>query len=130
MNVNLNVKWIKGESAVSEQIIDTFTRRAADAVSRRTSLVVLAGTALTAVTATPSAARGGRKGKKRKKRNDGDSNAIGPLAQARCASQADQCRAIFTDLCQDAQCLSRIFCCNPLATCDADGALACIFADI
>jgi hypothetical protein len=127
MNVNLNVKWIKGESAVSEQIIDTFTRRAAGAVSRRTSLLALGGMALTAMTAAPAAARGG---KKRKKRNDGDSNAIGPLAQARCASQADQCRAIFTDLCQDAQCLSRIFCCNPLATCDADGALACIFADI
>jgi hypothetical protein len=127
MNVNLNVKWIKGESAVSEQIIDTFTRRAAGAVSRRASLLALGGMALTAMTAAPAAARGG---KKRKKRNDGDSNAIGPLAQARCASQADQCRAIFTDLCQDAQCLSRIFCCNPLATCDADGALACIFADI
>jgi hypothetical protein len=127
MNVNLNVKWIKGESAVSEQIIDTFTRRAAGAVSRRTSLLALGGMALTAMTAAPAAARGG---KKRKKRNDGDSNAIVPLAQARCASQADQCRAIFTDLCQDAQCLSRIFCCNPLATCDADGALACIFADI
>jgi hypothetical protein len=112
---------------VSEPIIDTVRRHAAVAVSRRASLLALSGVALTAMTAAPAAARGG---KKRKKRNDGDSNAIGPLAQARCASQADQCRAIFTDLCQDAQCLSRIFCCNPLETCDADGALACIFADI
>jgi hypothetical protein len=115
---------------VSEQIIDTVRRHAAGAVSRRASLLALSGVALAAMAATPSAARAGKKGKKRKKRNDGGSNTIGPLAQARCVSQVDQCRAIFTDLCQDAQCLSRIFCCNPLATCDADGALACIFADI
>jgi hypothetical protein len=115
---------------VSEPIIDTVRRHAAVAVSRRASLLALSGVALAAMAATPSAARAGKKGKKRKKRNDGGSNTIGPLAQARCASQADQCRAIFTDLCQDAQCLSRIFCCNPLETCDADGALACIFADI
>jgi hypothetical protein len=89
--------------------------------------------ALAALTAIPAAAKGGKGGKKRKKRKGGDggsSNAGEQLAQARCASQVDQCRAIFTDLCQDAQCLSRITCCNPLATCDAAGALACIFADI
>jgi hypothetical protein len=118
---------------VSEEIIDTVSRHAAGAVSRRVSLLALGGMALAAMTAVPAAAKGGKKGKKGKKRkggNEDNGNAIGPLAQARCAGQVDQCRAIFTDLCQDAQCLSRITCCNPFATCDADGALACIFADI
>jgi hypothetical protein len=115
---------------VSEQIIDTITRRAAGAVSRRTSLLALGGMALVAVTAAPSAAKGGKKGKKPKKRKGGngsDGTGFGPLAQARCASQVDQCRAIVTDLCEDAECLGKIVCCAPLATCNADGALACLF---
>ena len=109
--------------------IDIVSRRAANAVSRRTSLLALGGLALAVITAAPSAAKGGKKHKKRKGGNGSDSSGFGPLAQARCASQVDQCRAIFTDLCQDAQCFSRIICCNSLATCNADGALACIFAD-
>jgi hypothetical protein len=111
---------------MSEQIIAAVTRRAAGAVSRRASVLALGGMVLAAV---PSAAKGGKKGKKGKKRNAGDGTAIGPLAQARCASQTDQCRAIFLDLCRDSQCLSNIICCNSLATCDADGALACLFSD-
>ena len=115
---------------MSEQIIDIVTRRAADAGSRRASLLALGGMALAAMTAAPSAAKGGKKGKKRKGGNEDNGNAIGPLAQARCAGQVDQCRAIITDLCQDAQCLSRITRCNPFATCDAEWRPACIFADI
>ncbi len=117
---------------MSEQIIDAVSRHAADAVSRRASLLALAGMALAAVTAVPSAAKGGGRGKKRKKRKGGNedtSTGIGPLAQARCASQFDQCREIITVLCRDSGCLDKLICCNSFATCDAAGALACIFPE-
>jgi hypothetical protein len=114
---------------VSEQIIDTVRRHAAGAVSRRASLLALSGVALAAMAATPSAARAGKKGKKRKKRNDGGSNSIGPLAQARCVSQVDQCRQTITAICGsgDSECLAKVVCCDSFATCNAVGALACIF---
>ncbi len=87
---------------MSEEIIDTVSRRAADAVSRRTSLLALGGVALAAMTAIPSAAKGGKGGKKRKKRKGGqggNGNAGQQLAKIRCASQADQCRSVFTQIC-------------------------------
>jgi hypothetical protein len=116
---------------VSEQIIDSVTRHAAGAVSRRASLLALGGMVLAAMTAVPAAAKGGNKGKKRKKRNAGDGTAIGPLAQARCASQIDVCRQTIAAICGsgDSECLAKLACCDFFATCNAGGALACIFPD-
>jgi hypothetical protein len=117
---------------VSEEIIDTVSRHAAGAVSRRVSLLALGGMALAAMTAVPAAAKGGKKGKKGKKRKGGaggSSNAGEQLVQARCASQVDQCRTSFTPVCQgDAGCLARLSCCDLFATCDGTGAISCLFA--
>jgi hypothetical protein len=123
-----NEKVRHGRGYMSERIIDTVSRRAADAASRRASLLALGGMALAAVAAAPSAASAGKKRKKRKKRGGGNGNAIGPLAQARCASQVDQCRTSITALCEgNADCLALLSCCNSFVTCDAVGALRCIF---
>ena len=113
---------------MSEQIIDTVSRRAADTRSRRASLLALGGMALAAVTAAPSVAKGGKGGKKRKKRNGGNGNTGEQLAQAKCASQGDQCRASLAALCQGSECLSRLICCDFFATCDAPTGLKCIAA--
>ena len=113
---------------MSEQIIDTFSRRAANAVSRRASLAALGAIALTAVTAAPSVVKGGKGGKKRKKRNGGNGNTGEQLAQAKCASQGDQCRASLAVLCQGSECLSKLVCCDFFATCDAPTGLKCIAA--
>jgi hypothetical protein len=115
---------------VSEEIIDTVSRRAADTVSRRASLLALGGMALAALTAVPAAAKGGKGGKKRKKRKGGDggrSNAGEQLAQARCASQVDQCRTSVSGFCDPEDCPAQLSCCDMFATCNAVGALACIF---
>jgi hypothetical protein len=109
---------------VSEQIIDAVTRHAADAVSRRASLLALGGMALAAV---PSAAKGGKKRKKRKGGAGGSSNAGQQLAQVRCASQVDQCRASVSGFCDPEDCPAQLSCCDFFATCNAVGALACIF---
>jgi hypothetical protein len=111
---------------MSAQIVDTITRRAAGAVSRRASLLTLGGMALAAV---PSAAKGGKKRKKRKRGAGGGSNAGQQLVQARCASQVAQCRTSFTPICQgDAGCLARLSCCDLFATCDGTGAVSCLFS--
>ena len=116
---------------MSEQIIDTITRHAASAVSRRASLAALGGMALAAVTALPSTAKGGKRGKSRKKRNGGNGssgNAGEQLAQAKCASQGDQCRASLAALCRGSECLSKLICCDFFATCNAPTGLKCIGA--
>jgi hypothetical protein len=89
--------------------------------------------ALAAMTAIPSAAKGGKGGKGGKKRNKrkggdgGNGNAGEQLAQARCASQADQCRTSVSGFCDPEDCPAQLSCCDLFATCNAVGALACIF---
>jgi hypothetical protein len=109
---------------VSEQIIDSITRHAAGAVSRRASLLALGGMVLAAV---PSAAKGGKKRKKRKGGAGDRSNAGQQLAQARCASQVAQCRASVSGFCDPEDCPTQLSCCDFFATCNAAGALACMF---
>ena len=112
---------------MSEEIIDTVSRRAADAVSRRASLLALGGMALAAMTAIPGAAKGGKGGKKRKKRKGNSGNAGEQLAQAKCASQVDQCRTSVSGFCDPEDCPAQLSCCDFFATCNAVGALACLF---
>jgi hypothetical protein len=112
---------------VSEEIIDTVTRRAADAVSRRASLLALGGMALAAMTAIPAAAKGGKGGKKSKKRKGNSGNAGEQLAQAKCASQVDQFRTSVSGFCDPEDCPAQLSCCDFFATCNAVGALACLF---
>ena len=113
---------------MSEEIIDTVSRRAADAVSRRASLLALGGMALAAVATSPAAAKAGKRGKRRKKRKGDSGNIAEQLIQARCASQGDQCRTIFAQICNGgADCLASLRCCDSFATCDAVGALSCFF---
>ena len=125
---------------MSEQIIDSITRHAAGAVSRRASILALGGMALTAVAAVPTSAKGNKNGKNRKDRKKNNKGAVGvvtrtptgptgeQLSQARCASQGDQCRTFVTEVCEDEGCLRALICCDQFATCNAAAGLNCIFA--
>ena len=112
---------------MSEEIIDTVSRRAGDAVSRRASLLALGGIALAAMTAIPSAAKGGKGGKNRKKRKRNSDDAGEQLAQAKCANQVDQCRTSVSGFCDPEDCPVQLSCCDLFATCNAVGALACSY---
>ena len=130
---------------MSELIIDSITRHAADAVSRRASILALGGMALAAVSAVPASAKGKKKGKNRKdrKKATGGGEVVSPtpaapaptgptgeqLAQTRCAAQGAQCRAFLTAACGDSQdCLEALICCDQFATCNAATGLSCIFS--
>ena len=112
---------------MSEQFFDTVSRGAAGVSTRRTSLLALGGVALAAMTAVPSAAKGRKGGKKGKKRKGDGGNAGKKLAQARCARQVDQCRAAVSGFCDSGDCPAQLSCCDFFATCNAVGALACMF---
>ena len=68
--------------------IDTLTLRAADAVSRRRSLLALGGAAVASAAVGPSLSRAGKDAKKARKRK-----------KKKCRRQIDQCRTFFLELC-------------------------------
>jgi hypothetical protein len=97
--------------------IDTLTRYAAGAMSRRGSLRLLGGAGLASVLATPVAARPG-KGRKN--------------ARRRCTRQKAQCLAFFKAYCaplEEPQACeaSWVPCCESFAACRAGAGIACIF---
>jgi hypothetical protein len=122
--------------AMNEQIFDTFTRRATQAVSRRSSLAALSGAALAAgLLATPitTAAKGnkGNKGKKAKQE-----------ANKRCTQQEGQCHDAVQVFCAPVApastesvtaegtpefCRQQFSpCCEFFANCDARTGVACL----
>ena len=104
---------------MSEQIV-AVTRRAAEALSRRASLMVLAGAALAAATALPAtgtAAKAGKNGRKR--------------AERKCRTQGSQCRASVAQLCETntLDCDRVLPCCDLFARCQAPQGIRCICED-
>jgi hypothetical protein len=109
---------------MSEQTFDAFTRRAANAVSRRSSLAALSGVALAAglLAQTTSAAKD-NKAKKTKKK-----------ARKKCKRQVDQCLDALPSVCEAVfgpadvpECV--LFfdeCCEPLRGCNVSEAAACL----
>jgi len=100
---------------LSDRAIDLISRRTADALSRRGSLLALGGLAL--ATAIPASTAKAAKGKNRKKRKQ------------ICQRQIAPCEAFFAALCfGDPACEAEFFpCCAPLADCDSAGVLECLF---
>ena len=97
-------------------------RRAAEAMSRRASLLTLGGAVLARVMAAPRTAQAGKESKKAKKR-----------VKRTCKRQVGACRAFFTELCAtDPECdeeeMERVFpCCELLENCEAGDSVACFF---
>jgi hypothetical protein len=93
---------------------DAFTRQAADAISRRTSLLAIGGATLTAV-AAPSIARA------KKKKN-------------KCRKQKGKCEEAVRELCEnqncqktEEQCLSILLpCCEFFSNCNAKQGVTCL----
>ena len=106
---------LRREFSLSDRAIDVISRRTADALSRRGSLLALGGLALAA--SVPASTVKGRKGKNRKKR------------RKTCQRQVAPCQAFFTAICfGDPDCEAEFFpCCEQLANCDSAGLLECFF---
>jgi hypothetical protein len=102
---------------MNSQVLESVTRRAAAAVSRRSSLVTLGGTALAASLAMPGVSEAKKKkGKDCKKKE-----------KQRCSNDTADCIATLqaTPSC-DATCVALLTpCCE---TCSANGFLTCFLA--
>ena len=122
---------------MKEHTFDAMTRRAANQVSRRTSLAALSAAGLAALAAPlPADAK--------KKKNDNDckkdkqqctqdlavctAQAADCSAQAAlCAAQVDQCTTFLTVVCEgNSDCLDSVACCSRLEDCDFNGFFACL----
>jgi hypothetical protein len=101
---------------MSMRAFDAITRETAEAVSRRGSLLTLAGAALATLrTGNRAAANKTRKHTKKK----GDVNQL-------CKRQVGQCLAFFIPQCEDAACHARInLCCPEFGTCSLSGFYDC-----
>ncbi len=109
---------------MSDRAIEVISRRAADALSRRGSLLALGGLALAAAmpASTAKADKNRHKHKhKKKKKNNGT---------VLCQGQVAPCQAFFSGLCMgDDDCVAEFVpCCAPLATCNSVGLLDCLFS--
>jgi hypothetical protein len=107
------------EIAMNEATIDTVARRTASGMSRRTSLLTLAGVAMSATAPSPAATEA------RAKRKNGKGKAL-------CKRLRDQCRRAIDDVCADAAfpetCRAEFLPgCDPLARCNAEAAIRQIF---
>jgi DNA polymerase II large subunit len=115
------------------QSFEIFSRRAAKAITRRTSLAPLGAAGLAAITHVTTADAKNKNNDKKKNRADkkAKKECQAQLAQCatqstQCASQVDACTTVLTGRCQgDPDCLALIACCPILGTCDASAFLAC-----
>lgn len=100
---------------MSARAFDALTRHAADAVSRRGSLLALGGAALAAA-AVEKPARARQKAKKQVKK--------------KCKRQVAPCRSFFAGVCfGDPECEAALFpCCDFLAKCDSGAMFECLFS--
>jgi hypothetical protein len=104
------------ENSMSEHTFDTFTRQAAAAVSRRTSLAALGAAALvTGVASSPTiAAKDNDKDKKKAKK-------IKKKFKKQCNQQKDQCRSILIG----AGAAEALICCE---SCFSNDVLSCLIS--
>jgi hypothetical protein len=107
---------------VSEPTFDTFTRRAAEALSRRSSLRTLGGAAVVAGLVAPVVAEAKKGGKGKKNKN-------------KCKKQVSRCKEGLADICavffdpgeETALCVDLFAeCCEFLRSCNVAQGAACI----
>lgn len=111
---------------MSTATFDAFTRRAADGVSRRASLMTLGGAVLAAVAANPTIAEA-KKNKKTKKKAK-------MKAKQQCQQQVAECQTSIQTFCQQqfnngsaSGCESLLQpCCQLMANCNIGAGVTCI----
>lgn len=105
------------EAFVKKNTFDAVTREAADAISRRKSMMALGGMALAAALAETKSVSGKKKRAKKQ-------------VKKKCKRQVLACRNFFSGFCTGIpECEDEFFpCCDQLATCDAGGMLTCLFS--
>lgn len=104
---------------MSKEAFDAVTRQAADAMSRRKSMLALGGLALAASLAEPPAALGKKKKRRAKKQ-----------VRKKCRRQVRDCRNFFSGFCGGIpECEEEFYpCCEELAKCDAGAMFTCLFS--
>jgi hypothetical protein len=114
-----------------ENTFDSISRRAAAAITRRTSLMTMGAAGLAALSrATTGDAKKNKKGKKadKKAKKECQAELAACTTEAtRCAAQVEQCTAVFAAVCGgDPACDDQIACCSKLASCDVNAFFACL----
>lgn len=109
---------------MSESAFDAFSRRAGEAVSRRSSLVTLGVAALAAMVALPGSGVAGKpsnnKNKKQKKQAKKQSLKL-------CQQQVGQCQTFITAECEGNGCGTVVaVCCPLLGTCQNEAFFTCL----
>ncbi len=99
-----------------EHISDAITRRAADGITRRGSLITLGGAGLAAMFGGSATADARKHKKKHKKKNKEDPFEL-------CAPQVAQCQTTITLLEGNA---AQLLCCDAFATCEASQFFLCL----
>jgi hypothetical protein len=119
-----------------EHTFNSIPRRAAAAITRRTSLTTMGAAGLAALSraATVDAKKNDKKNNKREKKADKKvkKECQAELAQCtteatQCAAQVEQCTGVFNTVCRgDPACADQIACCSKLASCDVNAFFACL----
>jgi hypothetical protein len=104
------------ERAMHEHISDAITRRAANGITRRGSLMTLSGVGLPAIFDGSAIADAKKHKKKNKKKKPEDPFKL-------CAPQVEQCQTTLTGLKGNA---AQILCCDAFATCEATQFFLCL----
>lgn len=103
---------------MNDRIVDTVSRDAAAAVTRRASLLSIGGAAVAAALGGPALAKPGASDKR---------------ARKRCLNQTSQCRAAIAEYCPSLEapgvCAGFLSpCCDSLAQCNAAQSTACFLS--
>ncbi|MGH2614508.1 MAG: hypothetical protein ACRDJC_04665 [Thermomicrobiales bacterium] len=105
---------------MSPDAIAALTRRTAEAVSRRNSLLTLGGAALAAGLVPPLGSEAKKSAAKK--------------AKKKCKRQVGQCTAFFNELCEEVECSAEQLeivrrCCASFQSCNAGGFLECFVSN-
>lgn len=109
---------------MSESTFDAFSRRAGEAVSRRTSLLTLGGAALAAMAARPGNSLAG---KKNRKRNAKAKKKAKQQSFKLCKPQVGECQSFMDAACEGAVCGTIVaVCCPLLGSCQNEAFWTCL----
>jgi hypothetical protein len=110
---------------MSELAFDAFSRRAGEAVSRRSSLVTLGSAVLAAMVAMPGSGVAGKSGKSKNK-NKSKKQAKKQSLKL-CQQQVGQCQTFIKAECQGNGCGTVVaVCCPLLGTCQNEAFFTCL----
>ena len=117
-------------TTMSANIVEALSRRAAQSVTRRGSLLTLGGALTATVTGTaPVQAEKNKKKSKKKAKQKAAEQAENEANQV-CANQVASCRAEVLRVCSlsGGKCLVAADCCSSLSVCNTTGFFSCIVA--